>query len=53
MNLPSMVREHNINTIEFWKLVCIFDYIVAKKSTRKAEEFLKLTSFGSRVSFES
>ena len=41
MNLQSMVREHNIKTIEFWKLVCIFGYIVAKKSTRKAEEFLQ------------
>ena len=41
INLQGMVREHNIETIKFWKLVCIFGYIVAKKSTRKAEEFLQ------------
>ena len=51
---------NNSKTIVFWKLVCTFCYIVAKKkSARKAEEFLqnkrctfKLTSFGSREPFE-
>ena len=41
MNLPSTFREHNINTIEFWKLVCIFGYIVAKKINSKGRGILK------------
>ena len=60
LNLQSVVNT--IKTVVFWKLVSIFCYIDAKKiSARKAEEFLqnkhctkvKLTSFGSRVPFES
>ena len=36
-----MVREHNINTIEVGKLVCIFGYIVAKKINSKGRGILK------------
>ena len=39
LNLQGMVN--NIKTIVFWKLVCIFCYIVAKKISSKAEEFLQ------------